>query len=59
MGKHERPQELMGKHSKSPAAKKSKSDYSEAAEAMKFGAGKADPPASAGRGYKRTVARDV
>jgi hypothetical protein len=48
----------MGKHSKSPTAK-SKSDYSEAAEAMKFGAGKADPPASAGRGYKRTVARDV
>lgn len=44
--------------SKSPK-NRSRSDYSEAAEAMKFAHGAADPPASAGRGYKRTVARDM
>jgi len=45
----------MAKISKSPNAK---SDYSEAGELMKFGS-KEEKPVSAGRGYKRTIARDV
>lgn len=54
----DRPSEKLKKASKSPTG--SKSDYSEAGEMNKFGIKDTkEPPMSAGRGYKRSVARDM